>query len=175
MQDYEFTLKFTFSGSTVNPESYVEQLAEAGCDDALVGIGQNGRIALNFNRESDNAFNAVCSAIKDIKSVIPDAKLIEATPDFVGLSDIAKLIGYSSQNIKNMMLNSGVDFPLPVHEGNASIWHLANVLDWLKKGKNYQIDDSLLEVAKANMQLNITKESFNLDPVIRHQMGAILS
>lgn len=63
-----------------------------GSDDALIGIGQSGRIALQFTRVAENAFEAVFGAVKDVKRAIPDAKLIEATPDLVGLSDIAEVI-----------------------------------------------------------------------------------
>ena len=175
MNEYEFTLKFQFYDTSIDPESYIDRLAEAGCDDALCGIGQHGRIALNFNRTADNALNAICSAIKDIKSVIPDAKLIEATPDFVGLSDIAEVVGYSRQNIRKLMINNSRSFPTPIHEGKSAIWHLSSVLTWLKEGKGYSIDDSLLDIATATMQLNLAKETFNLDPVINAKIGAILS
>lgn len=175
MKAYEFTLKFNFSDASINPESYVERLGEAGCDDALIGIGQKGRIAFNFNREAESAFSALVSAIEAIKSVIPDAQLVEATPDFVGLSDIADVMGYSRQNIRKLMLNNQASFPPPIHEGKSAIWHLSNVLDWLKEGKGYAIDDSLLDMAKATMQLNITKETFKLDPAINAKFNAILS
>ena len=106
MHEYEFTLKFKFPDVSVSPENYVEDLAQAGCDDALIGIGQQGRIALNFNREADNALSALCSAIEQVKSVIPKAQLIEAMPDLVGLSDIAEVMGYSRQNMRQLMLNN---------------------------------------------------------------------
>jgi hypothetical protein len=175
MKEYEFTLKFNFSDASVSPESYVERLSDAGCDDALIGIGQKGRIALNFNREAESALSALCSAIQDVKRAIPDAQLIEATPDFVGLSDIAEVVGYSRQNMRKLMINNQASFPLPIHEGSSAIWHLANVLDWLKEGKAYVIDDDLLDIAKATMQLNIAKETFKLDPAINAKFNALLS
>jgi predicted DNA-binding transcriptional regulator AlpA len=175
MQEYEFTLKFNFTDASINPESYLDNLAQAGCDDALIGIGQKGRIALNFNREADSALTALYSAIEQVKSVIPDAQLIEATPDFVGLSDIAEVVGYSRQNIRKLMLNNQASFPPPIHEGSSAIWHLASVLDWFKEGKGYAIDDSLRDLANATMQLNLAKESFKLDPVIGAKFNAVLS
>ncbi len=48
MDTYEFQLKFKLPDTSNNPEELVEQHAEAGCDDALIGIGQKGRIALNL-------------------------------------------------------------------------------------------------------------------------------
>lgn len=174
MHEYDFTLKFKFSNGTNNSDFYIEQLGNNGCDDALIGIGQNGKIALNFTRESDTALDALCTAIKDVKGVIPDAELIEATPDFVGLSDIAQLLGYSRQNIRKLVINHQEDFPSPIHEGQSAIWHLSNVLSWFKKGKRYKIDESLFDIAKATMQLNITKDSTNLDPSINSDICAVL-
>jgi hypothetical protein len=60
-----------------------------------VGIGQHGRIALNFIRQSESALDAVSSAIFDIKKAIPSVKLIEATPDLVGLTDVDDILGLS--------------------------------------------------------------------------------
>jgi len=47
MKEYKFTLKFSLQD---NPDAYIEKLGIEGCDDALIGIGQSGRIALNFTR-----------------------------------------------------------------------------------------------------------------------------
>ena len=147
MQEYSFTLKFNFSDPQINSDSYIEQLYEAGCDDALIGIGKQGSIALEFIRSAASAFEAVSSAIVDVKKVIPDAILIEATPDFVGLTDTAKILGCSRQNIRNLIFNGDPRSPSPVYEGTPSIWHLAELLTWLREDKAYSIDDSLLEVA----------------------------
>ena len=140
MNEYEFTLKFSLQDASIDPEMYVEQLGTEGCDDALIGIGQNGRIALNFTREANSAFEAISSSITDVKRVIPDANLIEATPDFVGLTDVAEILGFSRQNMRKLMLASGTEFPIPVHEGKSSIWHLFQVLTWLRDRKRYQIE-----------------------------------
>jgi len=43
---YDFTLKFALGQQGADPESYVDRLYEAGCDDALIGIGKRGRIAV---------------------------------------------------------------------------------------------------------------------------------
>jgi len=172
MKTYEFKLKFALPGSSNNPESFIERLGKNGCTDALVGIGLAGRIALHFSREAKSAVEAVLSAIKDVKKAIPEASLIEATPDLVGLSDIAEILGYSRQNIRKLMMNNLVSFPTPIHEGKIIIWHLSSVLSWAKERNRYQIDEQLLDVAKANMQLNIAKESVHLDVSIRKQFLA---
>lgn len=167
MKEFEFTLKFSLTDDSIDADTYIEHLAEQGCDDALIGIGQNGRIALQFNRQAENALDAVFSAIENIKAAIPNAKLIEATPDLVGLTDIADVLGYTRQNIRKLMLNNKVSFPTPIHEGKTSLWHLSIVLNWCKQVGRYSIDESLLDVAKANMQLNIAKEATSLESSVQ--------
>lgn len=173
MKEFEFTLKFSLTDDSIEPDTYIEYLAEQGCDDALIGIGQNGRIALQFNRQAENALEAVFSAIENIKAAIPDAKLIEATPDLVGLTDIADVLGFSRQNIRKLMLNNKVSFPIPIHEGKAAIWHLSTVLNWFKQAGRYSIDESLLDIAKANMQLNIAKEARSLESSVQSRFFAM--
>jgi predicted DNA-binding transcriptional regulator AlpA len=56
------------------------------------------------------------------------AKLIEAAPDFVGLTDVADLVGVTRQNMRKLMLSHATTFPTPVHQGSASVWHLADVM-----------------------------------------------
>ncbi len=175
MKAFKFTLKFALSEASIDAGHYVELLGEAGCDDALVGIGQKGRIALEFDREADSAFQAILSAIKDIKSVIPDAKLIEATPDLVGVSDIADLLGFTRQNMRKLVLNHSVTFPTPIHEGKSTIWHLANVLSWFVQGKRKIIEPTLMEIATATMQLNIVKETKYLDPSLKSKISSVLA
>lgn len=170
MKEFEFTLKFDLSDSSIEPDSFVERLKKEGCDDALIGIGQKKRIALQFNREAETALKAVVSAIEDIERAIPDAKLIEATPDIVGLSDIAGVLNFSRQNMRKLMLNNITSFPAPIHEGKVSLWHLSNVLTWFKKEKSHAIDNQLVDIAKANMQLNFVKEVSNLEPAFQSKI-----
>ncbi len=158
MKEYEFTLKFLLPNATEIPDIYVEKLGANGCDDVLIGIGQNGRIALNFIRVADSAFDAVTSALIQVKKVIPNVRLVEVTPDFVDLYDVATLLGLTRQNMQKIIVNSGARFPEPLHEGKASIWHLAHILIWLKKQALYPVIEDMLELAKTNMQNNIAKE-----------------
>ena len=69
--EYIFTLKYQLTEHDNDPDALVERLGEAGCDDALVGIGQPGRLALEFTREAESAQVAVRSALADVKRAIP--------------------------------------------------------------------------------------------------------
>jgi hypothetical protein len=78
MMDYEFTLKFKLPADDADADELVERLGET-CDDALVGIGQPGRLALNFTRAAASAELAIISALTDAKNAVPEAKLVEVT------------------------------------------------------------------------------------------------
>jgi hypothetical protein len=159
MIEYEFTLKFSLPDAGANRNRHIDALAEAGCDDALVGIGQAGRVALAFTRHAKSAFDAVSSALRDVRKAIPGAVLVEASPDFVGLTDVAEIAGFTRQNMRKLMLGKGALFPAALHEGKPALWHLATILTWLKERQGRPVDDVLLEIAKANMTLNIAKEA----------------
>jgi hypothetical protein len=104
MGTYDFTLRFTLGQHDANPELFVEDLLATGCDDALLGLGQPGRIALSFTRESSSADEAVMSALRDVQRAVPEANLVEASPDLVGLTDIANLLGFTRQNMRKLVV-----------------------------------------------------------------------
>ncbi len=159
--EYTFTLKYQLAGDDSDPHMLVERLGEAGCDDALVGIGQPGRLALEFTREADSADAAVRSALADVRGAVPSARLIEVAPDLVGLSDVAEIVGVSRQNLRKLMLAHPGGFPAPVHEGSTSIWHLADVLTWLQT-RGYSLAGEVLAVAQVALQVNVAKEGRRL-------------
>lgn len=157
MMEYEFTLRYQLSDGE-NVEALLERLAEASCDDALVGIGQPGRLALAFVREATSAKEAMESALADVRRAAPSARLIEVTPDLVGLTDVAALVGVSRQNMRKLMLAHSHTFPPPLHEGSASIWHLADVLAWMQARGSYSFAQEVLELARVAMRVNVSRE-----------------
>ena len=158
MREYDFILKFRLPEADADPEQFVDALAGAGCDDATVGIGQRGRIALNFTRNARSALDAVRSAVRNVKRAIPGVQLVEASPDFVGLSDVADLVGCSRQNIRKLMVTNSATFPIAVHEGTQSLWHLRPVLEWFAETQKRPIDRALIEVSEVTMKVNIASD-----------------
>ena len=61
--EYTFTLKYQLLGGQGDLDDLMERLGAAGCEDALVGMGQAGRIALEFTREALSAQAAFVSAL----------------------------------------------------------------------------------------------------------------
>jgi len=172
--EYTFTLKYQLADDDRDPDVLVERLGEAGCDDALVGIGQPGRLALEFTREAADAEAAVHSALAAVRSAIPAAKLIEVAPDLVGLTDVADIVGVSRQNVRKLMLAHPGSFPAPVHEGSASIWHLADVLAWLQAKGSYTLAKDVLDVARVALQVNVAKEGRRLPRSASKELQALV-
>ncbi len=172
--EYTFTLKYQLADGDRDPDVLVERLGEAGCDDALVGIGQPARLALEFTREAADADEAVRSALADVRRAVPSARLIEVTPDLVGLTDVAEIVGVSRQNMRKLMLAHPGSFPAPVHEGSASIWHLADVLAWLQAKGSYSLANDVLDVARVALQVNLAKEGRRLPRSASKELRALV-
>ncbi|WP_274644680.1 hypothetical protein [Pseudomonas serbica] len=83
--EHSFTLKYQLPPETGAIDALVERFAQEGCDDALVGGGQQGYLALQFIREAATAREAIESAMEDIRRASPHALLIEISPELQGL------------------------------------------------------------------------------------------
>ncbi|MDB9312425.1 hypothetical protein PN462_04855 [Spirulina sp. CS-785/01] len=151
MKEYDFALIFKLNSPHLNPEEYCDQLYEAGCDDALIGVGKTGYIALDFIREADSGLDAIQSAINNVKSVLPDAELVHISPDLVGVKELANIFQCSRQNIQKLVKKT--TFPNPAYQGYQVIWHLADVLNWYAD-QDYPVNRELLEVAQLTISIN---------------------
>ena len=114
-EQFTFTLTYRLSEADSNQDAIVERLGEAGSDDALIGIGQPGRLALEFTREAASAELAMVSALADIKRAVPSAQLIEAAPDFVGLTD---------QTTAAVLTLASIDLRLPLENVVKGLEHV---------------------------------------------------
>ena len=170
MNSYEFTLVFTLPANHSNPETYLDTLFEAGCDDAIIGTGVSGRIALEFEREGESALDAILSAIHDVKNAIPNANLAECSPDLIGVTGIAAIFKLSRQAVLKAIKNNSTSFPAPVHSGSSDIWHLNQVVDWAQKHDKLasRLDNIAIisEISAATYQLNLARELYSLGGVI---------
>ncbi len=156
--EYHFTLTYQLTPADSNSQELVERLGEAGCTDALVGIGLAGRLALEFDREAERAETAVLSAMADVQRAVPTARLIEVAPDLVGLTDVASLVNVTRQNMRKLMVAHQESFPIPVHGGSATLWHLEDLLTWMQARTGYHVAADVLEVAQTARRVNVQKE-----------------
>ena len=77
--EFAFTLK-CFLQPNADAGAVVERLALQGCNDALVGIGHEGVIVLDFIREAPTSEQAVSSAMADVRRAAQGDFLIRVTP-----------------------------------------------------------------------------------------------
>lgn len=157
MREYEFELIFTLQDPNEDSEAYVEALGSNNCTDALVGTGRKGRIALDFGRNAESAYEAIASAIFDVMRSIPGVTLAEVKPDLVGITDVAELVGRSRQNIRKLIFSEGSGCPPPVHSDNPALWNLYDILLWLQQNKGYEIRQELIDVAEITKSLNVLR------------------
>ena len=171
---YCFTLNYQLAHSDADLDELINRLADAGCDDALIGIGLPGRMAIEFTRSARSAQSAMTSALSDVRRAMPLAKLIEVAPDFVGLSDAAEIVGVSRQNLRKLMVTHYRHFPPPVHAGSSSVWHLEDLITWLQKTLNYQVPTEILQIARLAKQVNLAKQVSELKPGIQRELSELL-
>lgn len=154
MKTYSFVISFGLPKARIASDDVDERLGEAGLMDAHIGLGLPGRVALAFDREAPSAKQAIQSAIKEVKKALPGVQLIEASPDYVGLTDVAEALGISRQAMRKHMLDD-LSFPPAVHQGNPSLWHWMDVLMWAQAKWPYRIAPEWIEVAKVTRHLNL--------------------
>ena len=106
-----------------------------------------------------------------MRSAVPDARLVEASPDLVGLTDVAALLNVSRQNVRQLILACDAPAPVPVHEGRPTIWRLAKVLAWLREEKQYPVPPELLEIARATLQANLAVQVRDADSGAQRELA----
>jgi hypothetical protein len=174
MKTYNFVLHFDLPNAKADPEDYLDALFEAGCDDALVGTGEAGVIALDFSREAEDASSALVSAVSNVLTAIPGARLTEAGPDLLNLSEIAEWISEQVQPVtrqairkyaKGALAKTTVRFPAPAVSSSSPVWHLADVLVWMRE--NHKVDvlkaAPLLESTQVIKTFNAAVSASSLD------------
>ena len=170
MENYNFVLNFALPRSDENPEQFLDALYDAGCDDAAVGIGQYGMIGLDFTRAATSAEEAVRTALADVQTAIPGAIILQAGPDLVGLTEMAVIFGFTRQNMRKYATGQAggpATFPPPVVLGDPSLWHLAEIVAWLKLNTNVRPPDHVLAMSKAAAKLNFEVERKRVKEILK--------
>ncbi len=167
MTEYEFVLRFQLPADTDLPEEFLDALYEAGCDDAVVGVGLPGYISLDFSREATDAQEAVLSAISHVQNAIHNAKLIEVSPDLLNTSEIADLVSARVGKITRQAMRKYTcgqvtkvksRFPAAAVNSSSPLWHVDEVVSWLienKKTSNQVNAMRLIEISKVARAMNV--------------------
>lgn len=99
--EFEFDLIFALPDGAADEAAILDALFAAGCDDAVVGLGQSGLVGLSFSRAGEEAETVIRGAIADGLRALPaGARLREVRPDLVSLADVAARLGVSRQALQ---------------------------------------------------------------------------
>ena len=172
MKEYDFALNFKFANHEIDPEIYLDKLYEAGLSDAVFGIGEKGGISIDIIRESKSAYDAIYSAIQQVKSVIPDAELIHVFPDVVGVRDLSEIFECSRQNIQKFV--SKRNFPEPLYRSSQAIWYLRTVLRWFTQSSDKKIPEEITDVAELAREINSSLEAKQSIPEVLDQASKLV-
>lgn len=131
VSEYGFTLKLEG-----NVEAKLDELFEAGCDDASFG-SVDGVWHADFDREAPSFEEAVASAICDVNSV-EGVRVKRVEPDdLVTLSDMAERLGRSRESVRLLVSGQRGDgnFPAPFSHGRErnKLWHWSEVAYWAQE------------------------------------------
>jgi predicted DNA-binding transcriptional regulator AlpA len=130
------TFTLLIEGPDLQDEKRLDALFEAGCDDATFGSRDSVQYA-DFDREAASLAEAIHSAIRNITTAVPDARVIRVEPEeFVSLKAVADRTGLSKQYVQ--MLADGQrgpgGFPAPVRwvDAKTRLWLWADVAEWIQ-------------------------------------------
>jgi hypothetical protein len=132
MTSYSFVL--LIRGADVLAEQHADALFEAGCGDALFGE-RGGTQFADFDREADSLARAIGSAIHDVESAVPEAKVVRVEPDdLVTLSGIAERVGRTKESVRLLALGKrgpgGFPSPLSWVASRNPLWQWSDVAEW---------------------------------------------
>jgi hypothetical protein len=103
-ETYEFDLVFSVPGN-LDEADLVDRLFVAGCDDAVIGLGTPGLVAVSLERRGSDAESAIAGAARQIAVALPaDSELREVRPDLVSQADVAARLGVSRQALQKRHL-----------------------------------------------------------------------
>lgn len=101
IQEFEFDLVFALPRKDVDEDAIIDALFEAGCDDAVVGLGAAGLVGLAFIRAGEDAEGVISDAVKAALAALPEgSRLREVKPDLVSQGDVAARLHVSRQALQ---------------------------------------------------------------------------
>lgn len=99
---FEFDLVFTLPDSS-KPDAYAlaDAVYQAGFDDAVVGTGEHGVVAVSLEAEGDDAELVIVEAARALLRYLPDGcGLREVRPDLVSLADVSARLNIRRQALQ---------------------------------------------------------------------------
>lgn len=100
-QEYEFNIMVSLPDDSNEEAVMLDRLFEAGCDDAVVGLGTPGLVGVSFIRGGTDAEAVITEAIEQVMSALPEGSLLRNVgPDLVSLAEVAARLGVTRQALQ---------------------------------------------------------------------------
>lgn len=100
-REFDFDLIFALPEGAPDEEALLDALHEAGCDDAVVGLGRPGSVGLAFIRAGQDPEAVIVEAVGQAAAALPaGAELREVRPDLVSLADVAARLQVTRQALQ---------------------------------------------------------------------------
>lgn len=167
MAEYGFTL--IIDGDV---ESHLDELFEAGCDDATFGRVDGVQYA-DFDREAETLADAIASALHEVES-IPGLRVRRVEPDdFVTVAEIANRLHRTRESVRLLITKKRGkrDFPAPVSHlrKRTRLWRWSDVAAWA------DVDPSTVTQARLIAALNATLELRNTAAPLPEEARALVA
>lgn len=77
IREFKFDVMIRLPKGCPDIEYVLDRLYEAGCDDAVVGLGTPGLLGLSFIREGTDRETVIAGAVRDALSGLPEGAVVE--------------------------------------------------------------------------------------------------
>ncbi|WP_322892663.1 MULTISPECIES: hypothetical protein [unclassified Yoonia] len=122
-EDFEFELVFALPEGSHDAFALSDAVFEAGFEDALVGTGIAGLLAVAIEAEGEDAETVILDAARALIKTLPKGTILrEIRPDLVSLADVAEKLEVKRQALQQRQM------PLPSAGGLYRIDEMMAVL-----------------------------------------------
>ena len=98
---FEFDLVFALPEGPADEGAVLDALYEAGCEDAVVGLGASGLVGVGLTRSGSDPETVISEAAEQVMTGLPvGAQLREVRPDLVSLADVAARLNVTRQALQ---------------------------------------------------------------------------
>ncbi len=124
MENYEFDLVFSLpDGIEQDNFELADRVYEAGFDDAVVGSGTPGLLAVSLECEGEDAETVILESARQILRQLPTGSFLrDVRPDLVSLPDVAGRLRINRQSLQKRPM------PQPVTHGLYRVTEIFDVL-----------------------------------------------
>ena len=177
MTTHTFTL--IIDGPDLQDDEIIDDVFEAGCDDALIGRADGIQFA-DFDREADTLQDAMLSAVAQLESVEGVSVVRVADAGLVSMADIAARTNRTRESVR--LLISGErgpgGFPPAVADPRSRyrLWRSDEVAAWLRGNLNALLSDAADDHVRAaiNAGLELRHHRAHLGDAERADLQALV-